>query len=78
VLERGARIGRYSVIGRHCHIGRNAVIEGAILWPHTRVDADARLGQVTAGQHCVFGPSVQIGDGATFGDKSIVTDYSKV
>ena len=52
------------------------VIEGAILWPHTWVDRDARLAGTIAGRHCHFGRSVQIGD-TLFGDKSVVTDYSR-
>jgi NDP-sugar pyrophosphorylase family protein len=76
VVKAGARIGPYSVIGKHSHIGENAVIEGAILWPNTWVDTDSRLGRITAGRHCHFGRNVQIADGAMFGDKSQVTDYS--
>ena len=76
VVKKGARIGRYSVIGRHCHIADNAVVDGAILWPNTWVDTDARLGAAIAGRHCHFGRNVEIGDGL-FGDKSVVTDYSK-
>ena len=44
VVKAGARIGPYIVIGRHCHIGENAVVDGAILWPNTWVDSEARLG----------------------------------
>ena len=76
VVKRGARIGPYSVIGHHCHVDEDAAIDGAILWPNTWVDREARLGQVISGRHCHFGRSVQIGD-AVLGDKSVVTDYSK-
>jgi NDP-sugar pyrophosphorylase family protein len=77
VVKKGARIGPYSVIGRHCHIGEGAVIDGAILWPNTWVDNDARLTGTLAGRHSHFGRSVDIGADAIFGDKSVVTDYSK-
>ena len=62
--------GPYSVIGAHSHIGESAVVDGAILWPNTWVDASARLGAALAGRHCHFGRNVEIGDGAMFGDKS--------
>ena len=75
-IKRGARIGAYSVIGRHCHIAEDAVVDGAILWPNTWVDSDARLHGTMAGRHCHFGRSVAIG-AALFGDKSVVTDYSQ-
>jgi NDP-sugar pyrophosphorylase family protein len=76
VIKRGARIGPYSVIGRHCHIAADAVVDGAILWPNTWVDTEARVGAAIAGRHCHFGRNVTVGD-AIFGDKSVVTDYSK-
>ena len=77
VVKAGATVGPYSVIGRHSHIAAGAVVEGAILWPNTWVDADARIGGAVAGRHCHFGRNVEIGDGAVFGDKSVVTDYSR-
>jgi NDP-sugar pyrophosphorylase family protein len=77
VVKAGARIGPYSVVGRHCHIGENAKINGAILWPNTWVDSEAQLGATIAGRHSHFGRNVEIADGSMFGDKSVVTDYSK-
>jgi len=76
VVKRGARIGPYSVLGRHCHVGENAVIEGAILWPNTWVDSEARIGAALAGRHCHFGRNTEVG-AAMFGDKSVITDYSR-
>ena len=76
VIKKGARIGRYSVIGHNCHIDESAVVDGAILWPNTWVDREAHLGSTIAGGHCHFGRNVQIGD-AIYGDKSVITDYSK-
>jgi len=77
VIKKGARIGPYSVIGAHSHVAEGAVLEGAILWPNTWVDRDARLGATVAGRHCHFGRNVDVGDDTMFGDKSVVTDYSK-
>jgi NDP-sugar pyrophosphorylase family protein len=76
VVKRGARVGPYSVIGRHCHIAEDADVEGVILWPNTWVDTEARLRQTIAGRHCHFGRSVDIGGEAMFGDKSVLTDSS--
>jgi mannose-1-phosphate guanylyltransferase len=78
VVKAGARIGPYSVIGRQCHIGEDAVVAGAIIWPHTTVDAGAKLGGVIAGRHCQFGRNVEVVSPGVFGDRSIVTDYSRV
>jgi len=78
VVKRGARIGPYSVIGRHCHVAENAVVDGAILWPNTWVDSDARVTGALAGRHCHIGRCADIGGTAILGDKSVVTDYSRM
>jgi NDP-sugar pyrophosphorylase family protein len=76
IVKAGARIGPYSVLGRHCHVAENAVVDGAILWPNTWVDSEARIGAALAGRHCHFGRNAEVGS-AMFGDKSVVTDYSR-
>jgi NDP-sugar pyrophosphorylase family protein len=76
VIKKGARIGPYTVLGHHCHIDEEAVVDGAILWPHTWVDREARLHRTMAGRHAHFGRNTDVG-AAVFGDKSVVTDYSK-
>jgi NDP-sugar pyrophosphorylase family protein len=77
VVKKGARIGPYSVLGRHCHVGENAIVNGAVLWPNTWIDSEARIGAAIAGRHCHFGRNVEIEDNGIFGDKSVVTDYSR-
>lgn len=77
VVKAGARVGPYSVIGHHSHLAAGASVDGAILWPNTWVDAEARLTGTIAGRHCHFGRNVEVG-AAVFGDKSVVTDYSRV
>jgi NDP-sugar pyrophosphorylase family protein len=76
-IKAGARIGPYSVIGRHCHIEERADIESSILWPNSWVGADAKISGAILGRHCHAGRSVAINDGAVLGDKSVITDYSK-
>jgi hypothetical protein len=41
------------------------------------VDTDARLHGTIAGRHSHFGRCVEVGPDALFGDKSVVTDYSR-
>ncbi len=77
-VKAGAHIGAGSVIGAHCHIGEDARVAGAILWPHTWVDRNATLGPLVAGRHCQFGRNVEVGGQAVFGDKSLITDYSRI
>ena len=78
VIKSGARIGPNSVIGAHCHIGEDAQVNGAILWPHTWVDRNATLGPLVAGRHCQFGRHVEVGGSTVLGDNSVVTDFSRL
>jgi NDP-sugar pyrophosphorylase family protein len=77
VVKAGARVGPYSVVGSHCHVGEGAVLDNAILWPNTWVDADARITGAVTGRNCHIGRSATIGDGTLLGDKSAITDYSQ-
>jgi NDP-sugar pyrophosphorylase family protein len=78
VVKSGARIGPYSVIGRQCHIEEGAAIEQSILWSSSRVSQEAVVRRSILGRHCHIGRNVSIEDGAVLGDKSVVTDFSKL
>ena len=78
VVKRGARIGPYSVVGAHSHIGDGAVVDGAILWPNTWVDSEARITGSLAGRHCHIGRHATLGPSVILGDKSVITDSSIV
>jgi NDP-sugar pyrophosphorylase family protein len=78
VVKAGARIGAYSVIGRQCHIEERAVIERAILWANTRVGQEAVVRRSILGRQCHIGRSATVEDGVVLGDKSVVTDFSRV
>ena len=78
VVKAGARIGPYSVVGRQCHIEEHAVIERAILWANSRVSQEAIVRRSILGRHCHIGRSASVEDGVVLGDKSVVTDYSRL
>jgi mannose-1-phosphate guanylyltransferase len=78
VVKAGARIGPHSVIGRQCHIEDQAVVEGAIVWANTRISQEAQVRRSIVGRHCHIGRNVTMEDGVVLGDKSVVTDYSKL
>ena len=77
-VKAGARIGPYSVVGRQCHIEEHAVIDGAIVWANTRISQDAVVRRSILGRHCHLGRNATVDDGVVLGDKSVVTDYSKL
>jgi NDP-sugar pyrophosphorylase family protein len=78
VVKAGARIGPYSVVGRQCHIEEHAVIERSILWANSRISQDATVRRSILGRHCHIGRSATIEDGVVLGDKSVVTDHSRL
>ena len=77
-IKAGAKIGPYSVIGRQCHIEEHAAIDRAIVWSGTRISQEAQVRGAILGRHCHIGRSAIIGDGVVLGDKSVVTDFSKL
>ena len=78
VVKAGARIGPYAVIGRQCHVEEHASIERAIVWANTRVSQEAIVRSSILGRHCHIGRNAVVEDGVVLGDKSVVTDYSKL
>ena len=78
VVKTGARVGPYSVIGRQCHIEEHAAIDHAILWANTRVSQEAVVRRSIVGRQCHIGRSAIVEDGIVLGDKSVVTDYSRL
>lgn len=78
VVRGGARIGAYSVIGRQCHIEEHAVVEQSILWANTWIGQDAIVRRSILGRQCHLGKSALVEDGVVLGDKSVVTDFSRL
>jgi NDP-sugar pyrophosphorylase family protein len=78
VVKAGATIGAYSVVGRQCHVEERANIEGAVVWSGTRVSQDAVVRDAILGRHCHIGRSATVTGNVVLGDKSVVTDFSRL
>ena len=78
VVRTGARIGPYSVVGRQCWIEEHATLDRAIIWPNTRISQEAVVRGSILGRHCHVGRSALIENGVVLGDKSVITDYSRL
>ena len=78
LVKAGARVGPYAVIGRQCQIEEDARVEGAVIWQNGRIGRDASLRGAIIGRNCHIGRSCQVGPGAVLGDKSSLTDYSRI
>jgi mannose-1-phosphate guanylyltransferase len=78
VVKTGASIGPYSVLGRHCRVEEHAVVDHAIVWPNTRISQEAIVRGSILGRHCHVGRSALVENGVVLGDKSVITDYSRL
>jgi NDP-sugar pyrophosphorylase family protein len=78
VVKNGARLGPYAVVGRQCHVEEHASVDHAIVWANSRVSQEAVVRRSILGRHVHVGRSASVLDGAVLGDKSVVTDYSKL
>jgi NDP-sugar pyrophosphorylase family protein len=78
VVRAGARIRPYSVLGRACHVEPDAEVAGSIVWAAGRIGPEAVVTGAIAGRHVHIGRGVTVSEGAVIGDKTSLTDYSKV
>jgi mannose-1-phosphate guanylyltransferase len=78
VVKAGSRIAPYSVVAHECHIEEQAVIDQAILWANTSVRQEAVVRRSIVGRQCHIGRSASLENGVVLGDKSVITDYSKL
>jgi len=76
-IKAGARIGPYSVIGQQTHVGEDASIDGAILWPNCHVSREASVRDAILGRGCYLGRSVSVNRGAVLGDETTLTEYTR-
>jgi mannose-1-phosphate guanylyltransferase len=77
VVKAGAKVGPYTVIGRQCQIEEHATVDRSIVWANTRIGQDAVVRKAILGRQCHIGRSASV-DGVVLGDKSVVTDHSRL
>ena len=78
VVKAGARILPYSVIGRQTHVEEGAVIDDSIIWPNGWIGREAHIAGAILGRNCHIGRNAILSPGAVLGDKTAITDYSKL
>ena len=77
VIKPGVRIVN-SVIGAGVHIEEKALIENSVIWSHTRISSSAEISNSIIGRSCHIGRNAVVGAGTVLGDKTSLTDYTKV
>jgi NDP-sugar pyrophosphorylase family protein len=77
-IAEGATVGPNAVIGRGCQVGPAAVVTGSVVWPGTCIGRNSEVVDALVGEACQLGDSVIVSAGAVLGDKTVLTDYTRV
>jgi mannose-1-phosphate guanylyltransferase len=77
VVEAGARLGPYTVLGRNCRVEEDANVSGAIVWPESHVGREASLADAIIGRAGKMGRNSTL-RGGVLGDETSIADYSRL
>jgi mannose-1-phosphate guanylyltransferase len=78
VVKAGSRILPYSVIGRQTHVDESAVVDASIVWPNGWIGREAVVRGSILGRNCHVGRNATLESPVVLGDKTVITDYSKL
>ncbi len=67
-----------SVLGAGVCVEEKAVIENSVIWAHTRISNGAHIKNAIVGRSCHIGRSVTVSANSVLGDKTTLTDYTKI
>lgn len=71
-LVSGAHIGPQSVVGRHCRIGVDSVVERAVLHDRVTVGSDCRLGGCIVAAGATIEDGARVEPGAVIGSNAVI------
>lgn len=77
-IKAGAVIGPYAVIGRGVVVEEEANVSGSIIWPNTRIAQHAEVDGAIAARNCLVGRYVSLHAPVVLGDKTVLTDYTRI
>jgi NDP-sugar pyrophosphorylase family protein len=77
-VKAGASIGPYSVIGRGAIIEEEAEIAASIIWPNSRVGQHAAVDGAIVGRNCHIGRNASVRGHAILGDKTVLTEHTRL
>jgi mannose-1-phosphate guanylyltransferase len=78
VLKSGARVLPYSVVGRQTHVDEAALVDGSIVWPNGWIGREATVRRSILGRNCHIGRNAVLDSAVVLGDKTVITDYSRL
>ncbi len=77
-IKPGATIGPYSVIGRGAVVEEEAEVTASIIWPNSRIGQHAVVKDAILARNCHVGRYCTVRGDAVLGDKTVLTDYTKI
>jgi NDP-sugar pyrophosphorylase family protein len=77
-VKAGAKIGPYSVIGRGAVVEEEAEVDSSIIWPNSRIGQHAVVQGAILARNCHVGRYCTVRRDAVFGDKTVLTDYTRI
>jgi mannose-1-phosphate guanylyltransferase len=78
VIKTGTKVLPYSVIGRQTHVDEAAVIDASIVWPNGWIGREAVVRGSILGRNCHVGRNAMLETPVILGDKTVITDYSRL
>jgi len=78
VMAKGAKVKGPAVLGPRCQVATEAFIEGAILWPDTKVGKKAILRNCVVASHSYIQEGSQVLDNCVLGDNVVVGRNNKL
>ena len=78
MIKAGTKVLPYSVLGRQTHVDEGATIDGAIVWPNGWIGREATVRGAILGRNCHIGRNAVVDSQAVLGDKTVITDYSRL
>ena len=77
-IKPGAVIGPYAVIGRNVVVEEDAQVANAVIWPNTRIGQHAVVDGAIIARNCLIGRNATLRGDAVLGDKTALTEYTKI
>ncbi len=77
-VKAGAIVGPYAVICRQAVVEEEAAVSNSIIWPNTRVGQHAEVDGAILARNCHVGRYVTLHAPVVLGDKTVLTDYTRI
>jgi NDP-sugar pyrophosphorylase family protein len=77
-VKAGAVVGPYAVVGRNAIVEEEAQVTNCIIWPNSRIGQHALVDGAILARNCHIGRSVTLRGQAVLGDKTLLTEHSRI